>query len=216
MPIVGILAAQYQICTRSAYEWPLTCTNFAELSPSWETASCIQPLKNFPTFQAALRLICLFVKAYHWSLSSARSIQSTPSPYISPRFILLLPTYLCPGLCCGLFPSGFPSNNLQAFLFSPIHATCPAFLILLDHYNRTWRKYKLWSSSLCSFSNPTSLHLLSVQMSTLFSNTLSLCSSLNIRDQVSHSYRTTGEIIVTYIPVLKFLDGRGPCSVQNV
>jgi hypothetical protein len=28
------------------------------------------------------------------------------------------------------------------------------------------------------------------------SNTLSRCSSLNVRDQVSHPYRTTGEIIV--------------------
>jgi hypothetical protein len=30
----------------------------------------------------------------------------------------------------------------------------------------------------------------------LFSNTLSLCSSLNVTDQVSHPYRTTGKIIV--------------------
>jgi exonuclease III len=29
-------------------------------------------------------------------------------------------------------------------------------------------------------------------LSTLFSNTLSLCSSLNVRDHVSHQYRTTG------------------------
>jgi hypothetical protein len=32
--------------------------------------------------------------------------------------------------------------------------------------------------------------------STLFSNILSLHSSLNVRDQVSHPYRTTGKIIV--------------------
>jgi hypothetical protein len=31
-----------------------------------------------------------------------------------------------------------------------------------------------------------------ILLSTLFSNTLSLCSSLNIRDQVSHAYRTSG------------------------
>jgi polysaccharide pyruvyl transferase WcaK-like protein len=34
-----------------------------------------------------------------------------------------------------------------------------------------------------------------ILLSTLFSNTLSLCSSLNVRDQVSHPYRTTGKII---------------------
>jgi hypothetical protein len=35
-----------------------------------------------------------------------------------------------------------------------------------------------------------------ILLSTIFSNTLSLRSSLNINDQVSHPYRTTGKIIV--------------------
>jgi hypothetical protein len=30
------------------------------------------------------------------------------------------------------------------------------------------------------------------------SNTFSACSSLNVREQVSHPYRTTGKIIVLY------------------
>jgi hypothetical protein len=40
------------------------------------------------------------------------------------------------------------------------------------------------------------------------SNTLSLCSSLNIRDQVSHPYKMTGKIRVLYILTFKFLDNR--------
>jgi hypothetical protein len=38
-----------------------------------------------------------------------------------------------------------------------------------------------------------------ILLTTLFSNTLSLCFSLNMRDQVSHSYKTNGRIMVLYI-----------------
>jgi hypothetical protein len=51
---------------------------------------------------------------------------------------------------------------------------------------------KLWSSSLCSFLQPpitSSLFDPNIHLNTLFSNTFSLCSSHNIRDQVSPPYR---------------------------
>jgi hypothetical protein len=37
---------------------------------------------------------------------------------------------------------------------------------------------------------------------------LSLCSSLDVRDQVSHPYRSTGKIIVLYHLIFVFLDSR--------
>jgi hypothetical protein len=48
----------------------------------------------------------------------------------------------------------------------------------------------------------------SILLSALCSSTFSLCSSLNVRDQVSHSYRTTGKIIVLYIIIFTFSDSR--------
>jgi hypothetical protein len=52
-------------------------------------------------------------------LSWARSIQSITSHHISLRSILILFNHLRLGLPNGFLPSGFPTNILDAFLFSP-------------------------------------------------------------------------------------------------
>jgi hypothetical protein len=68
----------------------------------------------------------------------------------------------------------------------PMRATCPAHLILILH-----------SSLVQTFI-----------LGLLFSNTLSLCSNLTVRDQVSHPYQTTSRIMVLYILTFTFLDSR--------
>jgi fucose permease len=71
------------------------------------------------------------------------------------------------------------------------------------------QEYKLWSTSLCSFLQPritSSLFGPNILLYTLFSNSLSLCSFLNVTDQVSHPYKTIGKIIVLYIIIFTFLE----------
>jgi hypothetical protein len=60
------------------------------------------------------------------------------------------------------------------------------------------------NSTFLQFPITSSLFRPNILLSTLFSNTLSLHSSLNVRDQVSHPYRTTDKIIVEiYITTIR-------------
>jgi hypothetical protein len=85
----------------------------------------------------------------------------------------------------GLFPSGFPAKTLYKPLLFPIRATCATHLIILDVITQTifGEEYRWLSSSLCSFlhsHNISSLLGLNIFLSTLFPNTPSLRSSLNV------------------------------------
>ena len=60
-----------------------------------------------------------------------------PSYPTSWRSIFILSSHLHLGLPSGLFPSGFPTKTLYIPLLSPVSATCPAHLILLDFITRT-------------------------------------------------------------------------------
>ena len=119
------------------------------------------------------------------------------------RYIVILSSHLCLGLPQGLFPVCVPAKILKVLLPSSILATWPVLINFLDLITLTilGERYKLWSFSLFSLlHSPFSLLLVpNIRFSILFSNTLSLDSSLNVRDHVSQPYSTTGNIIVLYI-----------------
>ena len=105
----------------------------------------------------------------------------------------------------------FPHQDPIHPLSSPILATSPAHLILLDFITRTIlsEEYKSFSSSLCNLLHSavtSSLLGPNILLNTMFWNTLSFLSSRNVSDQVSHPYKTTGKIIVLYILIFKLLD----------
>ena len=88
----------------------------------------------------------------------------------------------CVHLCC-------PPYKLRAPPISSFSILSPRAIL--------GEEYRSLSSSLCSFLHPlVTLTVIgpNTLLNTLFSNTLSLRSSLNVSDQVSHPYRTTGNI----------------------
>ena len=91
-----------------------------------------QLVKKFPALYGTQRFITTFTSAHPLSLSWARSIQSMPLQPTSWRSILILSSHLCLGLPSGLFPSDFPTKTLYTPHLSPIPATCPTKLILLN------------------------------------------------------------------------------------
>jgi hypothetical protein len=120
-------------------------------------------------------------------LSQNNPVHTTPF-YLS-KIVLILSIYPCLGLRSGLYPSGFPTNSLYAFLLSPVHLTCPTHLIFLSLIILIIlrEEYKSRSTFVMKFSSPSSL-LISLRFKyppELLVLTLSLCSSLNGRDQVN-------------------------------
>ena len=121
-----------------------------------EQSPCLEAIR----FAASQEIPCiLWNPKVHYQIQKclpiywASSIQSiTPHP-TSWRSILLLSSNLHLVLPVVSFPQVSPPKTLYTPFLSPIRATCPAHLILLDFI--TWtilgEEYRSLRSSLCSF-----------------------------------------------------------------
>ena len=153
-----------------------------EQSPSWEN--------NRSSASQEFHRILWYQKVHYRIYKNFPPVPvlSQNTPVLSPcltscRFVFILSSHLDLCLPNGLLTSGLPTKIHYAPLLFLIHATCSAHLILLDLITCIifGEKYRSLSSSLWSLpqSPLTSSNLgPDTLLRTLFSNTLSPCSSL--------------------------------------
>jgi len=125
--------------------------------------------------------------------------------------------YLFKILCNNILPSvlTYPRQHLSfSFLTTTLHALKIYLMQDIRHTSDPpWlMQYKFQNSSLCSFPKPPVFHQFLAKYSppsscSLPLSNLTVCSFPNVKDQVSHSYKTTRKIMVLFNTYM-FLDSK--------
>jgi hypothetical protein len=141
-----------------------------------ENLTVTQLVKKFPAFYGTWRFITVFIQA-HPSLEPYESSSHLPV-YSSKIYTNIIFPFMPRSCRCSLHQV-FKLKFCMHFL-SPMHAIWSTYIILLDFICLFFEEYKSWSLSLCNFLQPPPSSQ-NICLSTLFSNTLNLCPSLNMK-----------------------------------
>ena len=174
-------------------------------SPSW-----VLQVVKFPAFHGTLRFITLFTGARHLSLPWARSIQSVPrTPLLEINLNIIFPTTPRSSMWSLSLRSPHQNPVCVSAACQIGHMPCPSHSSF-DRPNSIWRGVQIMGL-LALYSSPFPCYLVPLRpkyiLSTVLSNTLNLLFIVSVRVQVSHSYKTTGEVIFVYvfIPLYSYL-----------
>jgi len=170
---------------------------------------CVCVYQEIPHILWNLKVHYLFPKSPPPIPIQNKSFHSLTSHANSWRTNLMSSLHLCLGLQSGVFLLGFPTKIPYAPLLT-LSVLNASPILSFDHPNNIWWVVHIIKLLVMS-SFPLPWYRVpgpNIFLSTLFSNTLSLCSSLNVSDQVSHLYKTTGKVIVLYILFPVFVDSK--------
>ena len=165
----------------------------------------------------------MFITAFTSAATCPYPEPDQPSPHPLPptswRSILILSSIITWFSQAVSFPQVSPSKPCICLSSPPyvLHVPPTSFFLILSP-EQFGEEYRSLSSSLCSFlfsSVTSSLFGPNILLNTLFANTFSLPSSLNVSDQVSHPYKMTGLTLDQMHEMLIHIDEGGNRKQEN-
>jgi hypothetical protein len=152
-------------------------------------ANCSLLFKKSSTSCGSRIFITIFTAAYHFISSADQSSPLHRSRFLKMNFKFILPSTHSPSRWSLL--QVFYLNHVWISILPNKCLMLLVLLVLIMLVDNACEEYKSWSSSWHSFlqsllnSFPSDPNIF---LRTLLSNTLSLCSSFNLRDQFSLPY----------------------------